>query len=141
MGRDDNPDFVKFSDEEKEKQYVLQKINHNVFKNPYDVMENISRVTNHIKNEIKKNDESSARQVLKFYSTLEGIYCYKDDFGDYWRVYKFVNNAITFDQTSDLKILEETGKAFGKFRSCLSGFFPFVAYLYRHFLLYLTKFY
>ena len=39
--------MVRFNIDGKEKEYVLQKINKNVFKNPDEVMENISNVTKH----------------------------------------------------------------------------------------------
>jgi len=106
----------------KRKQYVLQKINHNVFTKPYEVLENISNVTNHIKNEIHKKGEHSTRKVLKFYPAKDGRYCTVTEDGEYWRIYKFVDNSLTFNETDDLKILEETGKAFGEFQLFLDNF-------------------
>ena len=58
----------------KVKEYVLQKINKNVFKKPEEVMENISRVTNHIKNKLEENGESTKRRVLKFYKAKSRKY-------------------------------------------------------------------
>lgn len=94
--------------------YVVQKINSNVFSNPFFVMENISKVTNFIKN---KNIN-----CLEFFKTNENKYYYKTEENEYWRVYKFIDKSITFNSTDNLKILEETGKAFGEFQASLSNF-------------------
>lgn len=114
--------LVEIEDQGKTKQYVLQKINHNVFKHPDEVMSNISKATNHIKNEIRKNGGHSTRRVLKFYPSTNGKYFYKNSEDEYWRIYKFVNNSTTFNSTSNLTVLEETGKAFGEFQLYLENF-------------------
>jgi len=41
--------YLKMEIKGKIKEFVLQRINHNVFKKPDEVMENIATVTNHIK--------------------------------------------------------------------------------------------
>ena len=82
--------MVRFENEGKIKEYVLQKINKNVFKNPEEVMDNISSVTNFIKNKLKSRGEKTSRKVLKFYQNTDGKYFIVDDEGDYWRMYRFV---------------------------------------------------
>ena len=104
------------------KEYVLQKINKNVFKQPEKVMENISNVTNFIKNKLKAKGEKTSRRVLKFSQGVDGKYFVVDSNGDYWRMYRFVNKSITFNETEDLNVLEETGKAFGEFQQLLSDY-------------------
>lgn len=104
------------------KEYVFQKINNYVFKKPEEVMENISNATNYIKNKLKLCGEKTSRRVLKFYPGETGRYFEIDESGDYWRVYKFVNKSTTFNETNDLFVLEETGKAFGEFQQLLDGY-------------------
>lgn len=113
---------VRFNIEGREKEYVLQKINQNVFKRPDEVMENISNVTNFIKNKLKSQGEKTSRRVLKFYPSTNGKYFAVDKNGDYWRMYKFVSKSVSFNETDDLRVLEETGKAFGEFQHLLDGF-------------------
>ena len=105
-----------------EKQLVMQKINRYVFKKPEDVMENIANVTGYIYKTLKENGASTARRVLKFKPGKDKKYYIVDGEGDYWRLYKFVDKSICFDTTDDLKVLEETGKAFGEFQTLLAGF-------------------
>lgn len=114
--------LIDVSEQDSLKQFVLQRINHNVFKNPDNVMDNITNVTNHIKQQIRSKGEHSSRRVLRFYPTNNGKYYYEDNNGDYWRIYKYVNNSITFDNTENLKVLEETGKAFGEFQLLLDKY-------------------
>lgn len=104
------------------KEYVLQKINKNVFKNPEQVMENISSVTNYIKQKINARGESSRRRVLKFYKADNDKYYTIDENGDYWRMYKYVDHSIALNESNDPKVLEETGKAFGEFQQLLADF-------------------
>lgn len=106
----------------KKERYVLQKINKNVFKNPEEVMENIVSTTSFIKNKLVSNGINPERRVLEFLKSSNGKYFVVDENGDYWRMYKYIDKSTTFDATADLKILEETGKAFGEFQHLLDGF-------------------
>lgn len=113
--------LLNFDCDGKQKEYVLQKINKNVFKNPEQVMENISNVTNYIKDKIKSQGGSASRKVLHFLKSNNDKYYSTDSNGEYWRMYKFVNNSITFNNPN-LKTLNETGKAFGDFQNMLSDY-------------------
>lgn len=105
------------------KQFVLQKINKNVFKNPEEVMDNISAVTKFIRNKLKSRGEDTARKVMKFYKTENDKYYTIDEDGQYWRLSKFIDKSVAYDSTNDLNVLRETGKAFGDFQ-CLLADFP-----------------
>ena len=105
------------------KQYVLQKINKNVFKSPEDVMDNISNVTKFIRRKLKESGIDPSRRVMKFYKTDSNKYYTVDENGDYWRLSKYITKSVAYDTTNDLKVLEETGKAFGDFQ-CLLNDYP-----------------
>ena len=113
---------IKLDIDGKQKEYVLQKINKYVFKRPDAVMDNISSVTNFIKNKLKVRGEKTSRRVLKFCQCEDGKYFTIDNQGDYWRLYRYVNNSVTYNKTDNLKVLEETGKAFGEFQQLLDGY-------------------
>ena len=104
------------------KEYILQKINKNVFKDPEAVMENISNVTNFIRSKLKARGEKTSRRVMKFYTARNGKYYTIDDNGDYWRLCKYITKSVAYDTTEDLKVLEETGKAFGEFQTILNDY-------------------
>jgi len=75
--------MVKFKNDDKVREYVLQKINKNVFKQPDKVMENVSKVTNFIENKLKINGEKTSRRVLQFCQCCDGKYFTMDEYGDY----------------------------------------------------------
>ena len=114
--------LVRFNDGGEIKEYILQKINKYVFKNPEQVMENIFNVTEHISKKLKNSGKPNARKVLNFHKTQDGKHFQIDEYGDYWRLYEYVNNSITYNETNNLKVLEETGKAFGEFQQYLTDF-------------------
>jgi len=104
------------------KQYVLQKINKNVFKKPEEVMENISNVTKYIRNKLKSNNKPTSRAVLKFYKSNNGKYFTLDNKNDYWRLYKYIDKSVAYNQSDDLLIMQKTGEAFGDFQKLLSDY-------------------
>lgn len=114
--------LVRFKTDDEVKEYILQKINKYVFKNPEEVMQNIFAVTNHIINKKSQSGKDSDRKTLIFKPTQDGQLFQIDAYGDYWRVSEFVKNSTTFNETNDLTVLEETGKAFGEFQQALSDF-------------------
>ena len=62
------------------KDYILQRVNTYVFRNPIDVIENISSVTEFIRDKIKQKQATAKRNVLHYSQTLDGkYYTYMDD--------------------------------------------------------------
>ncbi|MBE6904287.1 MAG: aminoglycoside phosphotransferase family protein [Ruminococcaceae bacterium] len=110
-----------FSCGDKKVRYTVQRINHLVFKNPIDVIENIAKVTNHLREKIIKNGGDPKRETLSLISTKSGNDYYADKTGDFWRIYEFVDDACTY-QTATPEIFEESAKGFGRFQSLLSDF-------------------
>lgn len=95
------------------KSYLFQKVNTHVFKNPVEIMENIDRVTTHIR------ERYPDQTTLHFYHTDEGrnYYIYNED--AFWRIINYVD-SVTFNSSEDLGVIESTGKAFGRFQTQLS---------------------
>ena len=105
------------------KEYILQKINKQVFKEPPKVMDNIIRITNHIKMKVLERGESTRTGVLRaFYSRDEDHPYIIDDCGEYWRCYRFIYNSTTYDSCDDLDMITKMGIAFGRFQDDLSDF-------------------
>lgn len=105
------------------KDYIVQNINTKVFKNPEKVMENIVNVTEYVRQNIKKQNLSTKKFVLRVFNTKEtGKPYFVDNFGNYWRVYRYIKDSITYDTTNDMSIIEKAGQAFGRFQNCLDGF-------------------
>ncbi len=99
--------------------YVLQKINHAVFKDPPAMMENILRITEHIHDKIQETDPGLARRQLTVVRTSDGLGCYQDAGGNYWRVYNFIENAGTHDTLKSTGLAYEAARMFGWFQRML----------------------
>lgn len=97
------------------KSYLFQKVNTHVFKQPVDIMENIDRVTSHIR-------EKYPEQItLHYHHTEDGSNYYVCDDKAFWRVVNYVD-SVTFDASEDMRVIEATGKAFGHFQNQLADF-------------------
>ena len=104
------------------KDYILQRVNTYVFRNPIDVIENISSVTDFIRDKIKQKQATAKRNVLHYSQTLDGkYYTYMDD-GSFWRCCRFIDNSVSFEHTDDLGVVECSGKAFGEFQQYLEDY-------------------
>lgn len=112
---------VNFLKEGKIKSYVLQKLNTYVFKNPEEVMDNIFSVTNHIKDKLTVSNIDYKNYVLDFKTYNGKPYMY-DENNNFWRCYDYIDNSTIYNKTNNLKIIEETGKAFGEFQLYLKDY-------------------
>lgn len=101
------------------KEYVLQRINHNIFKNVHELQNNIYRVTSHIRAKLQAKGVSDVvRRVLTLIPTHDGALYYKDSSGDYWRVTLFIKDSKSYEEiNSDLAY--RAGMAFGDFQKML----------------------
>ncbi|NCF69255.1 MAG: phosphotransferase [Chloroflexi bacterium] len=102
--------------------YILQRINHNVFKRPEDVMHNMELVTEHMRAKITDDGGDAARETVTLIPTVDGkSYC-KSSAGDYWRVCGFIEGARTYLKAEHLDHYYHAAKAFGRFLAMLSDF-------------------
>lgn len=103
------------------REYILQKINTSVFKNPKELMDNIVNVTKHIRNEIEISGGNTEREVLNIIPTLDGT-TYATEDGGTWRMLTFVSDSVTLQTVTSPKDFYYAGKAFGKFTRQLNNF-------------------
>jgi hypothetical protein len=99
--------------------YILQRINHNIFKKPVSLMENIQRVTAHLAAKMSGLPDSS-RRVLTLIPSWEGLLYHRDEQGNYWRAYLFIENARTYDAVVSAGQAFEAAKAYGRFQRLLA---------------------
>ena len=97
-------------------EYILQRINKYVFKDPVKVMTNASAVTNFLRSRI-----DDPRSALHYIPTLKGLYYHRDREGEFWRMYDFVGGFCLDTPESDLDFYE-SALAFGRFQHLLSDF-------------------
>lgn len=96
------------------KSYIVQKLNTFVFKQPIQVMENIDKVTEHIR------AKCCGKQSLHFHHTKERNTYVIDEYG-FWRLFNYIPSK-TYDICEDLRIIKNAGNAFGEFQMLLGDF-------------------
>lgn len=103
--------------------HIFQRINHNIFPNPPLMMENIVRVTQHIRQKLKaRNVANISRHVLTVIFTHEGLSYYKDTNGNYWRAYIFIDRARSYDLLQSVDQAFQVARMFGHFQEMLHDF-------------------
>lgn len=96
--------------------YILQRINHEVFRDPSAVMENIGRVTRHTADKlIDDGFNDVTRRVLTIIPTRDGEVLYVDREGNSWRCYFYIEKARTHNVAGSATLAYEAAKAFGTF--------------------------
>lgn len=108
-----------------EYKYLVQQINTNVFNDPYILMENILGVTNYLKEQLVLNNDNN-HKVLEIIKTKDNnpmCYIYDDKrIKRYYRIYKYIDNSISYDKSFNKDIVYNTGKAFGNFQKLLNNY-------------------
>ncbi len=97
-------------------EYILQKINKYVFKDPVRVMRNASAVTEHLRRKV-----SDSCHCLCFIPTKDGSFCYRDPDGEFWRMYEYVG-GFCLDMPETDEDFYQSAVAFGRFQDQLSDF-------------------
>ena len=99
--------------------YILQRINHTVFKDPPSVMGNIIRVTEHIRSRMQRIEPGLASRQLTVISSVDDRCFHKDGRGSFWRVYNFIEDAVAYDTIESAELAYEAARMFGWFQKML----------------------
>ena len=94
--------------------YILQALNHSVFKDLPGIMDNIQCIAAYL----KKNNYPLA--ILQPINSRNGL-LEKDRFGNYWRAFPFFENTTVLNKVENPKQAFEAAKAFGLFLKHLHG--------------------
>ena len=96
------------------KSFLVQNVNTYAFRNPVGLMENIDKVTEHIR------AKKPGQLALHFHHTAQRK-TYIVDGKNFWRMTNYVP-SVTFNTVTDLKVVRNAGKAFGEFQMDLADF-------------------
>ena len=109
---------VSFRRESAPERYILQRINSSIFKDPIALMENIQRVTAHLGAKVS-GERDADRVSLRLIPTRKGEACYSETEGNYWRLYRFIEDAHSYDAVESPDQAFQAAKAFGHFQKLL----------------------
>ena len=108
-------------EDNKKKRYILQRINHTIFKEPIKLMDNISRVTKHIKGKISAMGGNVLKESINVIETVDGKNYLLHE-SNYYRCYDFIEGVTSYDIVSGPEDFYRSGQALGKFQALLSDY-------------------
>lgn len=108
--------------EKGKRRFILQRMNHTIFKKPAELMENIAGVTEYLSEIIKKQGGDSERETLNVLKTKEGKSFYIDSMGNYWRIFLFIEDTICLEQVESREDFYDSAVAFGNFQRMLADY-------------------
>ena len=103
--------------------YILQRINHHVFKDVAGLVNNKVSISNHIRSKFSYMSDAAFRKTnLTFVKAKNtDLYYHKQD-GNFWNVMVFIEDSITYEITKNEEIAYEGGKLLGAFLNLNSDF-------------------
>lgn len=104
------------------RRYIMQRMNREIFTNPEELMENILNVTSFLREKIIKQGGDPDRETLNVIKTPDGGNYYVDSYGEYWRGYIFIENAISYDSVEKPDDFYQSAVAFGNFQRLLADY-------------------
>ena len=96
------------------KSFLVQNVNTYAFRHPVELMENIDKVTEHIR------AKKPGQVALHFHHTADRK-TYVIDGDNFWRMTNYIP-SVTHDMVRDLDVICNAGKAFGEFQMQLADF-------------------
>ena len=108
---------IDFEENGSPRSYVLQRLNHEVFRQPEAVMDNIQRVTDYL-----AAQPSFPLAALAPVLTLDGHASHRDPADNYWRVFPLLENTFAPETIASPAEAREAARAYGAFARALRDF-------------------
>ena len=103
-------------------QYLLQRINVNVFKKPVELMENVCGVTSFLREKIEKEGGDPTRETLTVYPAKDGKNYVMADDGGCWRMYNYVDDTYSINELTSPDDFRSAALSFGNFQNQLADY-------------------
>ncbi|MCB0807063.1 MAG: aminoglycoside phosphotransferase family protein [Bacteroidales bacterium] len=100
--------------------YLLQRVNQQVFMDVRGLTSNMIRVINYISGFVENNNEQM--KVLRPVLTLNNSYFFVDEDAGFWRMFDFIQDVLSYDKAENAMQAREGGRAFGWFLRSLDKF-------------------
>lgn len=101
--------------------YILQRINHNIFKDPVSLMENFAMVCDYLKDIVSAAGGDPARETLTIVPAKDGAKLVTVD-GNYYRMLLFIEDTVCHEVSKGAEDFYKCAKAFGNFQYMLKDF-------------------
>lgn len=103
------------------KRYILQRINHDIFKNPEALMDNFVMICDYLKDIVAKKGGNPDRETLTVIPTKQGEKGVWTE-GKYYRMLAFIEDTVCYDVCQGTEDFYKCAKAFGNFQMMLKDF-------------------
>lgn len=101
--------------------YLLQRVNHHVFKDVATLMKNMELVTLHLKEKYRSLDgKDPGKRVLTLIPHKGDNSYFQDESGNFWRMFILLANTQSYDIVETPGQAREGGRAFGQFQRLLA---------------------
>jgi len=110
-----NDSYVVMSHPDGAPSFLLQRINHDIFKDVEGLMQNISTVLAHTNGRIHSAAEACRFVPLRLIPADNDRMYYRDPEGNFWRMYNYIAGSRSHDLVENAALAREGGKAFGTF--------------------------
>jgi len=101
--------------------YILQNINVNVFKKPYELMDNVKGVCEHLKRKAAESGNDPERCAMTFAEADNGTMLFVDEDNNHWRMCKFID-AVSYQSIARPELFYSAAEAFGNFQALLADY-------------------
>jgi len=110
--------IVTFRNEGIPTRYVLQRVNHHVFRYPEDVMRNLRIITDHLARRLEREEAALNGGRFEFPQIVcarDGRDFFRDEDGNVWRLMSYIRDAQSFESVQGPWHAEACGRALGRF--------------------------
>ncbi|MDE7287319.1 MAG: mucin desulfatase, partial [Lachnospiraceae bacterium] len=104
------------------RRFILQRMNHSIFKNPQQLMENVVNVTEYLREVISRQGGDPDRETLNVVKTRDGANYYEDSSHNFWRVFLYIERTLCLEQVESAKDFYDSAVAFGNFQRMLADY-------------------
>ena len=113
-----NDTYLVTTDSNEDNQFVMQRINTHVFREPKLIMRNMRVFTEHMHR--RTREEGHRWEMPRVISAQDGQDFFIDPDGNFWRAISYVHGARSFDTITDANHAREVGYALGTFQHLIS---------------------
>ncbi|MDR0544096.1 MAG: aminoglycoside phosphotransferase family protein [Odoribacteraceae bacterium] len=100
--------------------YILQRKNRHIFTDVPAMMNNIQKVTSHLKKKVIENGGDPERETLTVVPARDGKLYYRDEEGEFWAACLFIEDTVGYDAARDPELARQGGKGIGRFQRLLA---------------------
>ncbi|MBA4407797.1 MAG: aminoglycoside phosphotransferase family protein [Bacteroidota bacterium] len=115
-----NDTFIIYTREASVSNYLLQRKNKRIFTNVPAMMENIQKVSLHIRKKVIARNGDPMREAMTVIPATDGKLYYQDEEGEFWAVCVFISDTVAYQSAKTPELAFQGGKGIGMFQKMVS---------------------